>query len=225
MLSSLYDSIISIKVGPENTTFGIHRGLLCHHSSYFDRALNGGFKEAVEGEVILADEDPTIFTRFNEWLYTGAILLGKIETERDIPYPVLVKLYIFAEKRGVVRLQNRVTDFIIRKNKISQSFPNSCIRFAWTNTADSSPLHRLLVDLYVRQANFAEIMDNKKSRNFFNKDILTAFVLAFHRLRDERSARSRHNLCDISAIDHQDYFRQRCEYHVHNKDHPPDCWF
>lgn len=76
---------------------------LYYHSSYFHRALKGGFKDAVEGEVILADQDPTNFPRFNEWLYNGVFLFGN-ETRKDIPYPVLVKLYIFAEKRGVIRL-------------------------------------------------------------------------------------------------------------------------
>ncbi|MCJ1263938.1 hypothetical protein MMC22_003809 [Lobaria immixta] len=207
--TSLYDSIIYVKVGPENTSFGIHRALLCHNSSYFDRALNGGFKEAVEGEVILADEDPATFTRFNEWLYSGTVLLGN-ETEKDIHYKTLMNLYIFAEKRGVTRLQNAVIDCIIKKNSKSKALPNTYIGHAWNNTADSSPLHMLLVDIYVRKANFAEIMGDEKKRKGFDKEILIAFVLAFHRMKDDGSLSGAY-----------DFWKRRCHYHVHNESFPP----
>lgn len=171
--------------------------------------MNGDFIEADEGEVILADEDPAIFTRFNEWLYTGVFFLDN-ETEKDILYKVLIDLYIFAEKRGVIRLQNAVIDGIIKKN----SLPTIDIRHAWSNTSDSSPLHMLLVELYVRKAKFAEIMDEDKKRklfdSLFDKDILVAYVLAFHRLKDNGS-----------ILASYDFWKERCHYHVHNDRFPP----
>lgn len=163
----------------------------------------------MDGEVILADEDPAIFTRFNEWLYTGIFLMDK-ETEKDILYRALMDLYIFAEKRGVIRLQNAVIDGIIKKN----SLPTIDIRHAWDNTPDSSPLHTLLVDLYVRKAKFAEIMDEGKKRrlfdSLFDKDVLISYVLAFHRMKD-----------DGSILASCDFWKERCRYHIHNDRFPP----
>lgn len=132
------------------------------------------------------------------------------ETEKDILYKTLINLYIFAEKRGVIRLQNAVIDCIIKKNSNSKALPNPYIRHAWNNTADSSPLHTLLVDLYVRKANFAEIMGDEKKRKRFDKEILIAFVLAFHRMKDDGS---------ISGA--YDFWKRRCQYHVHNGSFPP----
>ncbi|MCJ1469512.1 hypothetical protein MMC07_008145 [Pseudocyphellaria aurata] len=206
--NTLYDSIIYAKVGPDNTSFGIHRGLLCHHSSYFDRALNGNFREAVEGEVVLADEDPSLFARFNEWLYTGVFLLNN-EIGQDIPFEILVDLYVFAEKRGVIRLQNAVIDCMIKKRSIPTD-----IRYAWNNTPDSSPLHKLLVDLFVRRVKFAETMDDAKKRKrldcVLDKDILIAYVMAFHRMK-----------ADGSILKGYSFWESRCLYHVHNDRIPP----
>ena len=171
--------------------------------------MNGGFKEAVEGEIVLADEDAATFTRFNEWLYTGGGLLGN-DYEENVLYKVLVSLYIFAEKRGIVRLQNAVIDGIIKKNSRSKVLPNSYIRRAWKNTADTSPLRTLLVDLYVRKANFAAMMGDEKKKMLFDKDILVSFVLAFHRMKDDRS-----------ILASYDFWKRRCNYHVHDDKSPP----
>lgn len=210
--SSLYDSIVYVKVGRQNINFGIHKGLLCHHSTFFDKALNGGFKEAVNGEVVLDDEDLEVFTRFNGWLYTGIILVGD-ETEETMTFKSLIDLYIFAEKRGVLRLKNAVVDSIIKKNQASRgrrALPDHSLQRAWTKTPDSSPLHSLLVDLYVRRANFPEILASDKNCKQFDKNILFAFILAFHKMKEDGSFNTQYN-----------FWKRRCQYHSHNDLVPP----
>lgn len=174
--------------------------------------MNGDFSEAINQEVVLDDEDPEVFARFNGWLYTSILLVGD-ETEKSITFKSLVDLYIFAEKRGVIRLQNAVVDAIIKKNQASRgqcAMPDHSLQRAWTNTPDSSPLHCLLIDLYVRRANFPEILANEKKCKQFDKDILIAFVLAFHKMKEDGSFNTNYN-----------FWKKRCQYHSHDDLVPP----
>lgn len=47
--------VVAVKTGPNGTECHIHKTLLTEHSQYFDRALNGAFKETEEGIIILND--------------------------------------------------------------------------------------------------------------------------------------------------------------------------
>jgi hypothetical protein len=54
----LGDSIITVKVGPDQTNFHIHKRLLQLHSEYFTTALNGNWQEGDDGVVTLEDIEP-----------------------------------------------------------------------------------------------------------------------------------------------------------------------
>ncbi|OBT61165.1 hypothetical protein VE03_09442 [Pseudogymnoascus sp. 23342-1-I1] len=47
--------IVNVIVGPEGQKFGIHKDQLCTNSAYFMAALEGGFEEAILGEVVLKE--------------------------------------------------------------------------------------------------------------------------------------------------------------------------
>jgi len=54
---SAYDTIMTLVVGQEGSAkeYQVYRGLLCYHSKYLSRMLNGGFKEAGSEKLELAD--------------------------------------------------------------------------------------------------------------------------------------------------------------------------
>lgn len=49
----------------------IHRAVVCPQSKFFEKALSGGFVEALTGEVNLPEDDLQTFRKFLTYLYTG----------------------------------------------------------------------------------------------------------------------------------------------------------
>jgi len=80
-LSRVYDKIITVAVGPDDAKkkFKIYRGLLCHFSSYFDRMLNGSFREGGSTYLRLNDTDADTFNVFYYWLNSGVLDLADSE--------------------------------------------------------------------------------------------------------------------------------------------------
>lgn len=156
--SSLFDTIVTILVGPNHIKFEIHKALLCHRSAYFKGALTGRFKEAREGIVTLEDEDPETFSRFHAWLYTGSCMKDDDTTPLTIA-PAL-QLWLFAEKRLVPNLQNAIIDQLIKSYTktyttnnplVSEPSPeeeNACIA-AWENSAEDSCLQKFITDHFL----------------------------------------------------------------------------
>ncbi|RPA75669.1 hypothetical protein BJ508DRAFT_418005 [Ascobolus immersus RN42] len=64
-------SDMTICVG--NKKWPAHRMLLCSQSSFFDRAMNGGFKEGEDGIIHILDESPKDIYRMLHYLYKGDI--------------------------------------------------------------------------------------------------------------------------------------------------------
>ncbi|KAI5841035.1 hypothetical protein DFP73DRAFT_556623 [Morchella snyderi] len=61
-------SMVKVTVGGTQT-FYAHEGILSK-SDFFQKALNGGFKEASTREVLLPEDDPEIFSSVLEYLYS-----------------------------------------------------------------------------------------------------------------------------------------------------------
>ncbi|KAF4868651.1 Speckle-type POZ protein-like A [Colletotrichum siamense] len=53
------------------STFKAHRAIVCPQSSFFDKAFSASFKEAASGTIDLPDDEPSIFRRLLQFLYTG----------------------------------------------------------------------------------------------------------------------------------------------------------
>lgn len=200
----MYDEIVHLKVGPDSIDFAIHKGLLCHHSSYFAAALNGSFKEANEKVIHLTEESPETIKHFNLWLYTQTLLeTGQNEAELD--EMEVAALYIFAEKRDITKLQDAAIDAIIGFNILNNTVPISCMRLIYKNTPESAPMRRLLIDLCVSQGH--EEYLQAPYRKSFPHDALVDLGLAFYQWMKRRRVPSSY-----------DFKGRRCAYHCHPKD-------
>ncbi|THX36278.1 hypothetical protein D6D10_06800 [Aureobasidium pullulans] len=106
LFEALRGPTAQIIVGPPGNTqtFNIHKKLLCDSSAYFKAALNNGFAETTSQKITLDDEDPVIFRTFASWLYHPNIVLPS--EDLDIQEEHLLKLYLLADKRGIVNLAN-----------------------------------------------------------------------------------------------------------------------
>ena len=68
----MFDSLVTVLVGPKQHRFDIHKGLLCTKSKFFKATCSGNFKEA-EGKIQLPSQEVDTFKYFVYWLYTGKI--------------------------------------------------------------------------------------------------------------------------------------------------------
>jgi hypothetical protein len=57
--------------GESQRNFTIHKALLVQASIYFERCLNGNFKEATQAQICLTHHHPVTFEFVYQWLYTG----------------------------------------------------------------------------------------------------------------------------------------------------------
>ena len=153
MYRELYANIEFIKIGPQKQTFGIHRGLLCDKSSYFNAALNGEFKEATEG-ITLQDVHAITFQMFNLWLYSGHLLSE--EQKRlsvDGVATLLISACLFADYRGVPGMYNVAVDTLIR-DVFCFGITTKLIRQVWNVTPEGSKLRRLYIDFNCSQVRY-----------------------------------------------------------------------
>lgn len=148
---TLFEEFIFVSIGPEKTKFDVHKGPLCYYSSYFKAALKGGFKESRERVVVLKDETEETFKLFYLWLYSQKILVPVSTTLKD--WQQLVKLFVFADKRGIPKLRNNVIDAMVERDIRLRVDPIALNVYVYDNTPSSSPLRKLLVDIVAWNTN------------------------------------------------------------------------
>lgn len=205
----IYDTIIDFKVGENRTTFGIHRGLLRRESSFFREQLSksetAGDGNAAE-TVVLKDEDPDIFRRFNTWLYSEKII-SESETYKNLPWGVVIEVYSFAERIGIRRLQNNCVDAVIRKRRDGGLFrAQGDVNTLWKRPGNLFRLRRLLLDLFATGCNLTSAMANNGS---YHPQFLQGLVQTMF----EMKAQGR-------IYDQVDFWKKRRIYYVDDNENP-----
>lgn len=144
---------IEVGAGTKKQTFHVHRDLISFYSGYFKAALKGGFAEAASGVIKLETEEPAVFEGFVKWLYTHKPRTDKITHADNMQYYMqIVKLWIFADRRGVPLLMNEMIDLFHQSVVEIWITPGNTIREVYDNTTENSTLRRLLVDVYTNLA-------------------------------------------------------------------------
>ena len=99
-------AMTTVKVGPKQQSFVIHKNLLCSQSEYFAKALSGEFMEAQTQELVLADDSALAFRVLYTWLYSGQLLLNTLFAgSRDTRDFLWLQTYRLATMRLVSKLQ------------------------------------------------------------------------------------------------------------------------
>src|SRR4051812_18708965 len=92
---SIYSSdTIRLLVGSTATDFNVHKLLLCDSCPFFDRALNGQFREGGKKEMELPEDEPEAFHEFLSWLYRKEIFVGK----DDPQWLQIFKVWVLGDK-------------------------------------------------------------------------------------------------------------------------------
>ncbi|KAI9720198.1 MAG: hypothetical protein M1812_003016 [Candelaria pacifica] len=145
----LTPEMVDLYVGPGRQLFRVHKGLLCYHSAFFDKAFDGKFKEGQEGMMYLPKDDPVPFEIVVTWLYRQSI--DEIPTTGDVEaYASLeqtVDLYILADKLCINTLKNMAMDRLQRGLLSGNRIIDTECTKVYKSTLADSPLRRFVARL------------------------------------------------------------------------------
>lgn len=150
--------IVNLLVGDTETSFHVHKTLLCDASTFFKATFSSQFKEATKNSMKLPEDDLDTFKRFLSWLYTKKYALSacgaSVLTEER--YLQLAKLHVLADKLGVSTLKNGIIDRLFEMKKLpsTRSPQQSTITYVYANSARGSAFRKLLVDWYTWHIDF-----------------------------------------------------------------------
>ncbi|KAF1971593.1 hypothetical protein BU23DRAFT_600150 [Bimuria novae-zelandiae CBS 107.79] len=104
--------------------FRIHRGLLAHHSKYFNDLLKG---HSTIGNFLRLRVDADIFKVVHYWHYAGKVFDTQTSktkvTEIPLSYEDLASIYVFADQRIMLRLQNATLKLLAAKSIAFDNVP------------------------------------------------------------------------------------------------------
>ncbi|KAK5695251.1 hypothetical protein LTR97_008757 [Elasticomyces elasticus] len=155
-----YTNAFTVLVGAEEEEFLLHASIAVMHSKFFRAACNGGFKEAKDKIIRMAEVEPATFRSYLQWLYSrDVVVLTAAELATDVKdeslVSRLVKLYLLADVLADTLLRNRIIDEI----QLSLGKNNTClgighINWAYESTPATSTLRKLIVDDHVRNSSW-----------------------------------------------------------------------
>ncbi|KAL8727409.1 MAG: hypothetical protein Q9166_006081 [cf. Caloplaca sp. 2 TL-2023] len=134
--------------------------------------MSGNWAEGKTGVVNLPDDDPKVFEVFSDWLYGERLELDPVQAG-DIAF--ILAIWIFGDKVQAPAFQNAAIE-ALRAAAMNppRSFKLKDIQTAFENTAEGSPLQKLIVDLYVWECPLGGLM-----AKFIHEDYPQAFIIQF----------------------------------------------
>jgi hypothetical protein len=130
--------VVKILVGDEACLWVIHSRLLCASSKYFEAATRSLFREGVEKEVVLKEENNEVFSLFVQWLYSG--------TFTTISLDLLLRAYVLGDRFGSHGFQTLAFDKIYSMNTSRCSFTADHAVWVSENTIRDSTLRKFTMD-------------------------------------------------------------------------------
>lgn len=147
----LHSNVVSFLVGTHEPKRSIvHERLVNPRSEFARLALRGVWKEAQERTIKLPEDDPEIFSVYQQWLYDGLIHTGSqtLFPATDDEYEALVKAYILGEKLMDQDFKDAIIDAILDKFRNMSRFDTGLTTLVLNGTPSGSPLRRLWMDVY-----------------------------------------------------------------------------
>lgn len=119
--------------------------------------------------ILLTNESPEIFARFNIFLYSGRFL-NREEHLADMAWEHVVNVYLFSVRKGITQLHNKCIDAAIIKTNKGGLFPSQDTINSLYNLVDApaSPLRRLMIKLFARRCDLkSAILGNSNYHQTF----------------------------------------------------------
>lgn len=141
--------IVHVKMGKELKDFGIHKTLICHHSSYFKAAFTSGFHETSSGVMTLPDTKVEVFELFYNWLYYQKLYDEDDDKDTWPSMHYLLELHVFADMARMIPLKNQTLSDVLNIGHVLRKSPMLSFSYLWKNTSANSQARRLVVDWMV----------------------------------------------------------------------------
>lgn len=161
----------TVHVGPDGglkKKFQVYRGLLCFHSSYFDRLLNGQFREGGSNYIRLNDTTVEIFQAFFFWLNTGK-LCAPAGDKIPLSTQTIAQIYVFGDSKLIPRLKNAALELFVAKAHEEWMFPRNELDYIYGNTTENCGLRRFMVEFAVNMSRWEDL---DGYRHLYPKDFL-----------------------------------------------------
>jgi len=130
------------------STFLVHESHLFNLSPVFKAAFEKQWKESSERSMTLPDDDVDIVEAFVDFLYKErfehAVCNNKTSTDGVVN--LATRLYIFADKYSIIKMQNSICQTIIALATRKSSPPCSAITHLYSNAPETNGLYRLFID-------------------------------------------------------------------------------
>lgn len=118
----------------------VHKPLLCHYSTYYEAAIDGGFQEANYGHFNLG-LNKVCAEWFVRWFYSGQLYL----LDATCPYiEELFQLCVFADEKDILALRRDVMTTIMKEDRGYIEF--DYVALATDSLPPSAPLYRYMVE-------------------------------------------------------------------------------
>lgn len=160
----------------------VYRGLLCYHSTYFDRMLNGEFAEAAQDPLRLSHVNLTAFRTFFYWTNTGLVNFYHSDGTMSATLRPMraVEAYILADYHGVLRLKNALLDYLFSEFTTNERILSRAVcRHLYDNTVDGDAFRRMLLDVCVTNRNLK--MFKKELLDDYHKEFLLNYILVLNK--------------------------------------------
>ena len=148
-----YADFVHVLVGPEAKNFGVHKGLRCGKSKYFEAAFQQSSLEGNSGYITLLHARVDVFEVVWMWLYTQKIA-QKTANGRDMGCSdtQFINLFLFGKEYEMPELCNEALDDLIARLDLE----NKCLQteggvvYISDHAVARSPLRKLAVDSFLK---------------------------------------------------------------------------
>lgn len=146
--------MIDIYVGASKRHWSLHRNILSHHSSFFEREVVDTDTKFQGCTIELLDEDPTAFELLVKWLYQGKIDdVSSLAMDKKWEHAFACqKLYTLCDRLQMTELKNLAIDNFRHGCKQAGLVPGpEEMKPIYEKTPRSSPFRKLVSRIAARQ--------------------------------------------------------------------------
>lgn len=153
--SDLYQTMVTIHVGPDSYPFHTYKELLCNDSSFFKTTFESksSTREGAKQAVTLPNYGVEVFKIYQSWLNTMQVRYNFDDGENW--WVRFVKLWTFADNIGSTTLKNTIAEAIqatICQNSSIRCPSPKIVTYTYDQTSDDSPLRELLVRMFLHRS-------------------------------------------------------------------------
>lgn len=193
---------VTIGEGPAAKTFKLHKGVLTFYSGYFEKALNGQFREAHSSVVEISDTNANVFETVLYWLYNRRFTAAA--EDHTIDWDTIVDLWIFGDAHDVPLLQNTAINALHQKVVKEWIVPTAQIVPVYENTVHGSQLRQYLIDAFGKLGGH-DVHLAKGEEYLWTKEALCDLVRVIWFAGTQRPTKEAVSKWDM------------CQYHVHRE--------